>query len=1537
MKKLPLLIALILFFGNLQSQITAEFTIQPYDNCGGASSPVTVVFVDQSISPGGSITDWVWDFGDGNTSQQFSPIHTYVSAANYSVCLTVTNSAGESDTECKTDYISISDFPVCTILPPGNLDCNTPTVTLDGGLSSTGPDFEFLWSTTNGNIVSGSNTTNAIVNSPGLYILEVTDIVNGCSSNAAVEVNSDANTPTAIINAPPILSCTNQSITLDGTGSSTGPEFSYLWTTTDGIFLFNSATSLNPFIGSAGTYTLTVTDQINGCTSSSSVLVTADINFPFVNIQNPAMLSCANPTVTLDGTGSSTSPDFTYEWKKGNFVISTNISTTVSSAGIYTLEVSNANMSWCSVEKEVTIENDGSGPMIHLPVNEFNDTIYNCQEVINYSADLMDASCTNCTVEIRDANDTLISNSLPWAFDLSDPAWLNYYPLYPFSINITDNNIGCSSSTILPNPPNQSFFLTSSVTDENCSGNADGSIDLSVSGTAAPYIYDWEDLPGTNDPLDRTGLVAGTYTLYITDAFGCDVSAPDGFDYEVESNLMADVSASQTEYLLNCITPSVTLPLVLDGSNSSTGINIVYEWYNSNNILVGDSIVVEVFDLDDYYLIVKDTVLQCSDLDYLVFDITSDVAQPNIVIDPSPSTTLTCIDGTITLDASGSMGGNAALVFEWYYLGVAISTTSILEVTQPGEYELVVTDTDNGCAATSMISINENITPPTVHAGPDLVLTCLITSVVLDGTATTSSGNMAYEWFDPNNNSISISQNANVSQPGTYTLIVTDTDNGCTASDQVTVSADTNLPSTSINANTLVCPGSMVMIDLAVPCLNCSIEVLDGVGNIVCTTFPCEIDPANGPFQITVTDLNTGCQNVDNFTISVPNPIVIGNSEIMDVSCLGGNDGSIEIDVFGGSAPYTFNWSNGSLAEDQFNLSSGIYSVSIIDVNGCELEESFTIYEPDPIQITNVIVTNVSCIGTNDGDIAITVSGGTSPYSYLWSNGGLPSNGLATGIYNLTITDTNGCTFVSPDYEIIQNVCFDFSNDTTICVGGIVPLSDENPVAGFNYSWTPATGINNPNIPNPIASPSETTTYFLTITDGNGMAIFNSQGPTVTVQNYLDFGLLLDFSNAPLCENDTLELYANLGTTFLWTGPNGFTEILMNPTINDVTESESGIYSLTITDDFGCIASVDVDVFIDDDCVWPGDTDTNMVVNHFDLLNIGLAYDSVGTIRENASFDWFGQPSFDWSQTTPTSNVNYKHIDADGNGIIEAADTVAITQNFGLTYSFSDPDILNQFTDLPPTDGFSVVTPFYVEPDTLIEGETIALDIILGDVSNLVVGLYGIGFTIEYDSSVVVPGSASINFDNCWLGDVDADAISIQFDFHNPGRIDAAITRIDGVEMDGYGLFGEFIITLEDDILLWNGGSNNFNGTTTTDVTTDFRITNYHLINFSQEEIIVQGMTTTAPIGETTSLSFVELNELIAVFPNPANDVFFIASQKIDIERVRIFSATGELKSVKTKTGNHLEISTKELVSGIYFVEIQTREGIVTKKLNVVR
>ena len=137
--------------------------------------------------------------------------------------------------------------------------------------------------------------------------------------------------------------------------------------------------------------------------------------------------------------------------------------------------------------------------------------------------------------------------------------------------------------------------------------------------------------------------------------------------------------------------------------------------------------------------------------------------------------------------------------------------------------------------------------------------------------------------------------------------------------------------------------------------------------------------------------------------------------------------------------------------------------------------------------------------------------------------------------------------------------------------------------------------------------------------------------------------------------------------------------------------------------------------------------------------------------------------------------------------------------------------------------------------------------------------------------------------------------------------------------MDGAGIFGEFIITLDDDILLWDPR----NDETENNVFADFMITNFQLINFAQEEIIVEAATTSAPVSGdgTTSIHNTYLDQQIQLYPNPVNELFFISSSKnLFIEEVKIYSTTKLIKAIETKTNNVIEIPTMDLPNGIYFI-----------------
>ena len=429
-----------------------------------------------------------------------------------------------------------------------------------------------------------------------------------------------------------------------------------------------------------------------------------------------------------------------------------------------------------------------------------------------------------------------------------------------------------------------------------------------------------------------------------------------------------------------------------------------------------------------------------------------------------------------------------------------------------------------------------------------------------------------------------------------------------------------------------------------------------------------------GIYIVTVTDSN-GCSGVHEATVDEPFEISAMIASVSDVTCFGDSNGAIDISVTGGTGSYTYDWSNGNSSEDQSNLVTGFYDVTVTDENNCTaVIEDILVSEPSEI-LLSTNTTPASCNGGTDGTIDLIVTGGTPPYTYVWDPGFWTQSSiqdLSAGTYIVTVTDNNGCTAteaVVVDESTDLNLFI--SNDTTICPGETAQLEVSwIPNIAYSVQWSPTIGLNDPTVYNPIATPTETTLYTVTVEDLGGC--IDTKEVLVTVNNYIDFGLQL-FSNSPVCEGEQLEFYSNLSgaTSYTWTGPNSFSSTAENPIIPVADATMTGQYELMIIDNAGCELNVTFDVLVDDDCVWPGDTDTNKVVNNFDLLNIGLAFDSVGPSRFGGSLSWIGQAVEDWSQSTPNTNVNFKHADTDGNGMVNSDDTLAISQNWGLMHNFT--------------------------------------------------------------------------------------------------------------------------------------------------------------------------------------------------------------------------------------------------------------------------
>jgi len=211
---------------------------------------------------------------------------------------------------------------------------------------------------------------------------------------------------------------------------------------------------------------------------------------------------------------------------------------------------------------------------------------------------------------------------------------------------------------------------------------------------------------------------------------------------------------------------------------------------------------------------------------------------------------------------------------------------------------------------------------------------------------------------------------------------------------------------------------------------------------------------SSGTYTVTVTD-HHGCTAEE--TYAVLEPIYIQLISSTNTSVIGANDGSIDITVAGGLAPYTYSWSNGATTQDITGLDNGVYNITVTDANNETASESFSIY--DPLTVTLNSKTNTTILGSNDGSIDITVAGGLAPYTYSWSNGATTQDitGLTSGNYSVIVTDANNET-ASSSYIIYDPLTVTLNSKTNPSSPGSNDGSIDITVAGglapYAYSWS---------------------------------------------------------------------------------------------------------------------------------------------------------------------------------------------------------------------------------------------------------------------------------------------------------------------------------------------------------------------------------------------------------------------------------------------------------------------------------------------------
>ncbi len=414
------------------------------------------------------------------------------------------------------------------------------------------------------------------------------------------------------------------------------------------------------------------------------------------------------------------------------------------------------------------------------------------------------------------------------------------------------------------------------------------------------------------------------------------------------------------------------------------------------------------------------------------------VTQPSQLIANATQSNLSCFgtsSGSIDLTVSGAQS-------PYSYSWSNGATTQDLSSLNAGLYTVTIVDANN-CSRIESFTI----TSPAALSGLTQTQNPLCNAQSNASINLTMNGGVQPYTFNWSNGS-SAEDLTNLNA-GTYTVTVTDA-NLCT---QV-LSTSVSTPSAfNVNANVtnLLCNGSgSGSINLSVSGATAPYTYL--WSNNATTEDILNLTP--GLYAVTITDIN-GCTTQESATITVPTSLSTTVS-VTDLPCNASGLGSIDLSAGGGIPPYSFIWSNSSTTEDLNNLAPGIYTVSVSDVNACSATRSVTVSEPSALSL-NLQPTNISCNNETNGSINLNANGGTSPYSFIWSNNATTEDisGLSAGTYNLSITDANGCsatnatTITEPaPYNISAQISFE-----TLGNDGAINLDVQGATAPYTYIW----------------------------------------------------------------------------------------------------------------------------------------------------------------------------------------------------------------------------------------------------------------------------------------------------------------------------------------------------------------------------------------------------------------------------------------------------------------------------------------------------
>jgi hypothetical protein len=1138
-----------------------------------------------------------------NFSGTWGPVsHSYFPSGTYTIVVTLYHQMYPG-AERSSDATFIFTLTV-TFAGSNSPICQGSTLQLTGmpnGMNT------YAWTGPNGFTSSLQNPSrlNATPSMSGTYTLTVT--------NATGTI--DSSTTNVIVNPLPDSTITAPSaVCAESTGHTAsvpdaGPGASYSWSVTgQGIITGVSNTRTIAWNASdAGTATISViVTSVWGCVSTSTINVTVNPELvPTVSSNSPIY---EEGTILLSGPSGMVS----YSWTGPNGFTSslqnpTIPNVTLAMAGTYGLTVTNTGGCTGTASTDVVI--------YAKPVATASNS---------------SPACEGSTISLTGGPDGMVSYSWtgPNGFtsSLQNPTIPNVTlamaGTYTLTVTFSVGSTGTATTIVTVNPKPVTIASSNSPV---CEGST-------ISLTGGPNgmaSYSWTGPNGLTSDLQNPSIpnatlaMAGTYTLTVTSPSGCTGPAASA-TVVVNAKPVANASSNSPV----CESSTISLTGGPDGMAS-------YSWTGPNGFtsdLQNPSIPNTTLAMAGTYTLTVTNTSGC----------TGPAASTTVVVNAKPaanasSNSPVCAGSTISL--SGAPSGMAS--YSW--TGPNGFTSDLQNPSIPnatlamgGTYTLTVTNT-SGCTDTTSTDVVVNAKPVTTASSNSPV--CVGNTISLTGGP---DGMASYSWTGPNGFTSNVQNpsipDATSAMAGTYTLTVTSS-SGCTgnaASTNVVVNAK---PAATASSNSPVyetttisltgSPSGMASYSWTGPNGFTSNLQNPTITNVT-------LDMA-GTYSLTVTN-TSGCTDTDSTDVVV-NAVPTATSQSNSPVCAGST-----ISLFGGPgdmASYSWTGPNGFTSNlqnptipDATTAMTGTYTFTVTYALGYSISTSTDVVV-NALPVANASSNSPVCAGST-----ISLTGGPDGMaSYSWTgpngftsslqNPSIPNATLAMGgTYTLTVTNTGGCTdTTSTDVVVNAKPVTTASSNSPVCEGSTISLTG-GPDGMASYSWTGPNGftsnVQNPSIPD--ATSAMAGTYTLTVTSSSGCT--GNAASTDVVVNAKPVATAS--SNSPVCVGSTLSLTgAPSGmASYSWTGPNGFTSNVQNPSIPNATLAMAGTYTLTVTNTSGCTGTDSTDVVVNAKPVATASSNSPV----YETTTISLT----GSPDGMASYSWTGPNGFTSSLQSPT-------------------------------------------------------------------------------------------------------------------------------------------------------------------------------------------------------------------------------------------------------------------------------------------------------------